>query len=246
MRSRTLLALVMSLMMRAAWAQQTIVLNSTFYAPLTSENRDGVLDRVYQQLAKRLGINIEIRRLDVSERILRNANNGIVDGDVARVAGLEKIYPDLIRVPVPVMNFEMVVFSRNVDFKVDGPESIKPYNVGVIRGWKILEKAADGARSVTALETGDQLFQMLDKNRIDIALLEKLEGLQIIHKANIKGIRVLQPSLFKGGFYLYLNKKHAAMVPHITTELGKMANEGELQHIYDSVVAQYAAIGHAN
>lgn len=240
MNTRVVLAITMSLLMSAAWAKQTIVLNSSFYAPLTSEKQDGVLDLIYQQLSKRLGIHIEIQNLTASERCLRNADSGIVDGDVARVAGLEKIYPNLMRVPVPVMKYEMVGFSRKVDFKMTGAEGIKPYNIGVVRGWKILEQAAAGAHSVTSLESADQMFMMLDKNRIDIALLEKLEGLQIIKSMDIKGVRVLQPNLYEGEFYLYLNRKHAAMIPLISAELLKMAQEGVLQHIYDSVLMRYA------
>ena len=237
MRTRALLVIAIGLLAGHARAEQTLVLNSVFYAPVTSEKRDGVLDLTYRELARRLGLRIEIRNLAAAERALINVNEGVVDGDVGRIAGLEKKYPNILSVPVPVMKFEMAVFSRHADFRVAGPESIKPYSVGLVRGWKILEEAAVGARAVTTLESAEQAMSMLEKNRVDVVLMEKLQGLRIIETMGIKGVRVLQPNLLEGFFYLYLNKKHAALIPRITVELRKMEQDGTLQRIYDSVLA---------
>lgn len=239
MKIRASLFIVGILMIGSSWAEQTLVLNSVFYSPLTSESRDGLLDQVYQELASRLGIKIEIHNLSAAERTLINVNNGVVDGDVGRILGFEKQYPNLVSVPVPVMKFEMMVFSRNVDFRVAGPDSIKPYNIGIVRGWRILELASVGAKSVTTVDSAEQMFSMLDKNRIDIALLEKLEGLQIVKSMDIKGIKILQPSLLEGYWYLYLNKKHAALIPRIAAELRKMEQDGSLKRINRSVLARY-------
>jgi polar amino acid transport system substrate-binding protein len=129
-----------------------------------------------------------------------------------------------------------------VDFKVSGSESIKPYNIGIVRGWKILELASAGAKSLTALESGEQLFGMLDATRIDLALLDKLQGLHFIKTLNLKGIKVLKPNLLEGQWYLYLNKKHEALIPRITAELRKMEQEGVIKHIYDSVLARYIRV----
>ncbi|MFA7242940.1 MAG: transporter substrate-binding domain-containing protein [Sulfuricellaceae bacterium] len=233
-------SIIIGLLIGPAWAEPILVLNSPFYAPVTSAKRDGVLDQVYLELSKRVGVTFEIHSLPAAERALINVNDGIVDGDVARVPGLEKKYPNMMRVPAPVMRYEMVVFSRDVDFKVAGADSIKPYNVGLVRGWKILEQAATGAKSVTTLESAEQMFSMLDKNRIDIALLEKLEGLQIVASMGINGIKVLQPNLLEGYWYLYLNKKHEALIPRIAAELRKMEKDGTLTRIYESVLSRYA------
>lgn len=242
MRIRALFWFTTTLLANPVQAEQRLILNSSYYAPVTSETHDGVLDLVYQELSKRLGIKIEIQNLAAAERVLLNVNEGIVDGDVGRVAGLEKKYPNMISVPIPVSKYEMVVFSRDVDFKVLGPESIKPYNVGLVRGWKILEQASTGAKSVTAVESGEQMFNMLDATRIDLALLDKLQGLHFIKTLNLKGIKILKPNLLEGQWYLYLNKKHEALIPGITVELRKMEQEGVIKQIYDSVLARYIRV----
>lgn len=240
MNKRLLFAIAAAFLISPSWAQQTLILNSSYYAPVTSETQNGVLDQVYQALSKRLGMKIEIHRLAAAERVLLNVNEGLVDGDVGRVLGLEKKYPNMVSVPVPVMKYEMVVFTRDANFNVAGVDSIKAYNVGLVRGWKILEQAATGARSVTALESAEQMFSMLDKGRIDIALLEKLQGLQTIENMKLKGIKLMQPNLLEGNWYLYLNKKHESLIPRISAELGEMERDGTLRRIYTNVLTRYS------
>ncbi len=222
-----------------SYAQTTLRLGSSYYPPITTPNKDGVIDLIYKELARRLDIKIIINELETAERVLINANRGIDDGDVSRVLGLEKNYPNLISISVPVYHYEMVVFSKDIDFKVEGVESIMPYNIGILRGWKILEKISIGAQSVTSLENSEQVFNMLEKGRIDIALFEKSQGLAILKKMGLKNIKILQPNLLEGNFHLYLHKKHKGLVPIITNELLKMQKDGTLQHIKEEVVKQY-------
>jgi hypothetical protein len=43
----------------------------------------------------------------------------------ARRGGLEAAYPNLVRVPEPVVTVEIKVFSTGLDFRVDGWDSLK-------------------------------------------------------------------------------------------------------------------------
>lgn len=135
-----------------AQAEKTLVINTAYSEPLTSADHTGALDLFYHELGKRLGIKIEIQALP-AERSLVNANSGVDDGDVSRVVGMEKIYPDLIRVPEAVMHFELVAFSRKENFKVINADSFKPYSVAIVTGWKILEKISLIPRAWIKLKT---------------------------------------------------------------------------------------------
>lgn len=223
----------------AASAEITLRLGNSRYPPIVTTAQDGVIDRIYQELSRRLGIKIIINPVESGERVLINANNGIDDGDVARGPGLEKFYPNLIRVAVPVYHYQMAVFSKDLDFTVAGADSIKPYDVGILRGWKILEDITRGARSVTSLESGEQLFTMLQKGRIDIAVFEKPQGLAILKQMKIPEIKLLQPNLLEGNFYLYLHKKHKNLLPKITSALESMQKNGTIMRINEEVFKQY-------
>lgn len=238
---RTLLVLLIgSLFAASADAKQTLLLGTSYYEPITTPAKNGVLDLVYQELGRRLNIVIEVDNHESGERVLLNANSGITDGDVGRIAGLEKRYPDLIGIHVPVYHYEMVVVSKDSHFKVAGKESIMPYNIGVLRGWKILENIASGAKTVTNLETAEQAFTMLDQGRIDIALFEKSQAMVVRKKMGLKEIKILKPNLLEGDWYLYLNKKHQAWVPVITAELLKMQKDGTIKRITEKVQGRYA------
>lgn len=222
-----------------SYAQTTLRLGSSYYPPITTPNKDGVIDLVYKELAQRLGIKIIINDLETAERVLLNANSGIDDGDVSRILGLEKIYPNLISIPVPIYHYEMVVFSKNINFKVEDAKSILPYGIGILRGWKILENISKGAQSVISLENSDQVFNMLKKGRIDIALFEKSQGLAVLKGMGLKNIKILQPNLLEGNFHLYLHKKHKSLIPKITSELSKMQEDGTIKRIKEEVLKRY-------
>jgi polar amino acid transport system substrate-binding protein len=233
------LLLIAGLTGNLAQAEVTLRLGNSRYPPIVTASQDGVIDRIYQELSRRLGIKIIIDRVETGERVLLNANSGIDDGDVGRGLGLEKRYPNLVIVPVPVYHYQMAVFSRDIDFHVAGADSIKPYDIGILLGWKILEDITRGARSVTSVESGEQLFTMLQKGRIEIAVFEKSQGLALLNKMKSPGIKLLQPSLLEGDFYLYLHKKHQDLIPAITRELKNMQKDGTIKRINEAVLKQY-------
>ncbi|MBA5608300.1 transporter substrate-binding domain-containing protein [Duganella sp. FT3S] len=216
-------------------AAPKLVLNTSFFAPITSPQHDGALDLLYAELFRRLDLAVVIQATS-AERGLLNANSGIDDGDVSRVLGIEQSYTNLVRVPEPVMRYQMVVFSRHADFTVDGAASLAPYDVGILTGWKILERSITGTRSLQKLETGRQLFAMLAMDRIDVAVIEKLEGLHFVQSMGLQDVKVLEPAYVEGDWFLYLNKKHAALAPRLAEQLRRMKRDGSYQRIFEQAL----------
>ncbi|HJV00787.1 MAG TPA: transporter substrate-binding domain-containing protein [Burkholderiaceae bacterium] len=233
---KSLLTLLAALLLALPGAAAPrLVLNSAFFAPITSPAHDGALDLLYAELFRRVGLEVVIQPAS-AERGLLNANSGIDDGDVSRVLGIEQSYPNLVRVPEPVMRYQMVVFTRHADFTVDGAASLRPYEVGILTGWKILERSITGTRSLQKLETGRQLFAMLAMDRIDVAVIEKLEGLHFVQSMGLQGVRVLAPAYVEGDWFLYLNKKHAALAPRLAEQIRLMKQDGSYQRIFDQAL----------
>ncbi|MDM8564653.1 transporter substrate-binding domain-containing protein [Candidatus Halobeggiatoa sp. HSG11] len=219
-------------------AAPKLVLNTSYTAPITAEDKSGVLDIFYQALFKRLGIEFEIQYLP-AERALVNANKGIDDGDVCRILDLDKKYSNLVRVPEVIMQYEHVIFSRKADFKVTGPDDLKPYDVGVVKGWKIIEWNTTTASTVTLVDAGEQLFSMLDKERIDLAIIERMTGMMHVKALNLENIHILEPAFLAGDWYLYLHKKHQNLVSIIDAEIRKMKNDGSHKRIFDALLKRY-------
>jgi len=219
-------------------AAQTLVLNTAYLAPVTSPDQTGYLDLVYKELGKRTGIHFVIQPLS-GERALLNANEGIDDGDVGRIAGLDKTYPNLVRVPELLMSAQLKVFSREADFVVTGADSLKPYDVAILTGWKIVERTVVGTRSLVQLETFEQMFDMLGKGRVDLAIAEEMMSREVIRKLGLRSIKTLDPALLKVDWYLYLNKKHAALVPQLEAAIRQMRQDGTLQKLQTEVLDRY-------
>lgn len=224
-------------------AGQTLVINSSYYPPFTTPEQNGFIDLLYKELGKRTGLTFKIQSLP-AERALSNANSGIDDGDVCRIAGLDKTYPNLVRVPEAVLDYKMKVFSRSVDFTVKGAESLKPYDVGILTGWKIIERTVVGTRSLSSVETVDQLIKMLQNQKVDIIVIEEMQGRAMMEKMGYTKLKILEPSLLEGDWYPYLNKQHADLILSITAAIRSMKQDGTYQRLYADTITQFRSHHH--
>ncbi len=204
-------------------------INITLTAPLGTPERQGFLDLVVTEMLHRVG-RIPDFEFAEEERGLRALDQGLDDGNLPRVAGLEKIYPNIRQVPGKVMDFNFQVFSKNHDVVIDSWESMQNYNVAFVTGWKILEKNVK-SRTITKVSTSDQLFLVLARDRTELAIYEKWQGLELIRKHGLKGIMALEPPLVTKEVFLYVNKRHEKLIPELAHALEKMKADGSYQRI---------------
>ncbi len=117
MRNGTLVGILLSLAISTnVLASDKMVIGTGLKPPLvSSETAPGFLDTLAKEVFHRLGIELEVIILP-AERALINANNGIEDGNLLRIKGLEKQYPNLIRVPEKMMNSEFVAMPSSPSF----------------------------------------------------------------------------------------------------------------------------------
>lgn len=219
----------------AVQAGGTIVINSGRKEPFCNSEGTGFYNLLVEEIFRRLGMEAETVRLP-SERALINANEGIDDGNIARIEGIEKKYTNLIRVPEKVVDFEFMVFTGGRSFAVTGWDSLRPYVVGIITGWKILERNVTGVRGLTKVKNPNQLFKLLENNRADAVVFDRWGGLWWIRGHDIN-VRLLEPPLAKRKMYIYMNKKHRDLVPQIARALRNMKRDGTYQGIYDKTLS---------
>lgn len=191
-----------------------------FYAPSMS-----ILTEAYG----RLGIDLEIQVLPL-ERSVQVANNGTVDGELFRGEIDPQEYPNLIKVPVVIAMGDLVVFTKNKTFQVNGWDSLRPYVIGTQIGLKPVEISTEGMNVKKATEW-NQLFMMLDSGRVDIVVLPRDVGMSALTDMNLSGITVLEPPVQRDLIYHYLNKKNSALVPKLTSILEQMQDEGLLTKV---------------
>lgn len=219
------LALILLLMLPVLHAEPVLIFNQTAQAPLNTEHQDGFVDELLREALKRVGYKIIIQRLP-AERGLRNANAGLIDGEMTRVKGIEKLYPNLVRIPEKIMDWEFCVFSRKTIPMKAGWESLVNKEVAFITGWKILEKNVPASASVTRTRSSEQLFTLLKINRTDFIIYERWGGNRTVLNMKLSKVRMLKPCLVTREMYSYIHKKHKLLVPLIARSLREMKKDG--------------------
>lgn len=212
-------------------------LNSGHGPPLATDEQDGFVDTLEREILRRLGHDVVIQRVP-AERSLLNVDTGIDDGNGPRIAGLTRLYPNIRQVSEPIMTYDFVAFTRDVDFVPTNWDSLRPYDTAIINGWKILEKNVVGTRSLTKVRGPEQLFALLMQGRVDVVIFEKWEGLHLIRELGLEGVRMLDPPLAQRDMYLYVNQKHEALLAPMAETLRQIKADGTYQSIFDDVLAE--------
>ena len=228
-----LLILIASLMscLNGALAENRSLTISTNNTPLDRK----ALQELSQEAFHRVGIELKLVSLP-SERSLTAANLGEVDGEGLRVAGLNSQYHNLVQVPERFVGVSFVAFSKDATINLDqGWESLKPYRVAFITGWKMFEANATGARVINKVDKPEQMFKMLDGGRVDLALYTRADGVVLARSLGLPTIAPLFPPLKDVSMYLYLNRKHEALVPKLAQALREMKVDGSYNRILSTI-----------
>lgn len=163
------------------------------------------------------------------ERFMLTANQGSVDGILFGGEDISLKYPNLEKIAVPLGFDEVVVFTKKTFFTVSGPESLRPYSIGLLIGMPEIQKMTAGMR-VEAVATPVQLFRKLDAGRTDIVVFPKLFGLKIIRELGLSSVRALPGTLDRLGLYHYLVRGNANL-PAVVKALRAMERSGRIREV---------------
>lgn len=228
-------------MLYGGWLSPTygeFVLNNVNGPPFTTAQGDGFLDIVVTEAFKRAGATVRFVTLP-PERGLRNANEGIEDGEVTRTAGIELSYKNLLPVPEKLIDWKFSAFSRipNLNIQPDW-RSLAPYTVGIIKGWKIAEKNLLGKQDVVLTGDVSQLFRLLEKERVEVIVYSREMGLAYLLTQGLHGVYILEPPLESREMFIYLHRKHAAFVSKLAESLRSLKVDGTYDRIYRESITQ--------
>jgi len=130
--------------------------NFTFSTGKGSSN--GILaESILREAYQRINIKINVKRLPPKRSVFR-ANQGKTDGELQRIYAIGKKFPNLIRVPQYLFTLDGVAFTKNVDFAVNGKESLKPYRLGIVNGQRFAEFITKDLPNTVNVKTNNQLI----------------------------------------------------------------------------------------
>lgn len=233
------LCLFLSLFSDASKADEKFVLATGATAPWgPGDNADGYLKHVALEVFRRINIEVEVIYLP-PERALVNVNNGKIDGDIFRISGIEKKYTNLIMVPEPIAIFEFTGFilSGETSINFSGWSSLETHSVGLIQGWKYYENNITTNTNIVKVSKAELLIGLLRDKKVDVILYERWMALHFAKKLNVP-LQRFKKTLAAMPMHIYLHKKHAVLVPEISSELAKMKADGTIQIIHANTLAK--------
>ena len=222
-------------------AKEKMMIGTSYKVLLSNSAQNGMLDLIAKKAFSRIGIEIELPYLP-AERSIHAANDGLHDGELNRIKGMEKMYPNLVRVDESMMDFEFVGFTKNTSINGGNWKNLEPYQVGFIKGWKILEANIGTFRNITYYHSAGDLFQGLELDRVDIILYGKLIGYAVMKDLKIDHFKVLTPAFATRKMYMYLHKKHRSKIPDLSNALKQIKQEGVYQEIVSQSLIPYKKV----
>ena len=235
MKTFLLTALLFMFLVSPIYAERVLYIGSAFEPPVSTPDQRGIVDRLVIEAFSRIGVEALITHLP-AERSLLNTSQGINDGDLIRVAGLQYQYPDMVKVHEKLIDFEFVAFTRDAQIRIHNWDDLSHYSVGIVRGWKILEEKA--AHSLlTQVDSLELLFTLLEKGRADLVIYERLAGIYAIQAMQMGNVYQLEPPLEVQPMYLYLHRAHRDLVDPLVAALQEMKQDGTFERIFADALA---------
>lgn len=216
-------------------AANEIVLNTPAGDPLTNKAQTGFIDQLVGLALSRLGYSLEVEHLP-GERALLLANSGVADGELLRIGGLEKRYPDLIPVPEKTFDMEFIAFSRNKALQIQSWDDLKNYTVAIITGWKILENNIPEGVDLIKVKNPQQLFELGSKGRADVILFSRWQGISFTRANHFDEIFPVGSPLATMEMFVYLHKSRQALVPEMAQAIRDLKQDGSYQQLFQQVL----------
>lgn len=218
-------------------SRKVLYINTAFGTPVAGS--DGFFNHLMEYLVSPLDYEVTIQT-PPAERALLLANTGIDDGDGPRIPGLTRDYPNLIRVPEPVMMVEFVAFTKRLVFDTDDWGSLAPYRVAIVRGWKILERNIRPHARLLGVKHPENLFRLLKNGRTEVAVIDRFSGRAMARSVGLEHYNLLSPPLATTPMYLYLHREHAQLIPRMTARLREAKANGVYRRL------KHERLDHAN
>lgn len=235
-------ALGLALLAAALWAApagagERLVLSSGMHEPWTNAEGTGFTNIFVAELFSRLGLKAEVTFNPAAARALQLADDGSDDGLAARIAGLEKDYPNLVRVPEPIFVNDFIAAGAAPAGGILGWDDLRPHSVAYILGWQVFDNNLPAVRELTHAKDSRQLMGLLKSGRVEYVLHERW---QAEWQARVQGVRlaVQEPPLISTPMYIYLHRRHADLVPRVAAELAAMKAQGRATAIMAQAMAR--------
>jgi len=204
----------------------------------SNEEGTGLLDLVVLEAFRRIGRPAVVTKMPIKRGEIQ-ANSGNIDGQYSRTLNAVGNLPNLVVVPEPMWRDHYVAITRQPNM-VRSWEDLEDLNVVFPRGWHVFLWRSRSFKSFIEVDTWTgSLLQMLDRGRVDAALIN-LSGYEfLVEKTGINNLYVNSPPLTKIDSYLFLHEKHRLLIPEWVEALASMKADGAFRDLCEPCAATF-------
>ena len=176
---------------------------------------------------KKAGLGLKIQPMP-GARANAAAVAGEKDGEVGRIPAYFAKNPTLVKVEPSYYYLTTAAFAKeDKGIKVASKDDLKKYKVGIVRGIAHAEAATEGLAGVQVVNDYDQLYQLIDAGRIDVAIDEGINGPLVLKRLGLKGIASVGVIANLELFTLLAPAKKD-LAPKISAAIKALKDSGEL------------------
>lgn len=160
---------------------------------------------------------------------------GDKDGEVARIATYVVKNPTLIKIEPGYYHLVSTAFAKaDQNITIKSSADLKKYRVGIVRGIAHAKVASEGVAVVEEVTTYQQMFQMLDAGRIDVAIDTGINGAYMVKKMGLADVKPVG-ELGRLELFHILAPKKSSLAPKVAATLKALKSSGDL----DRMVAKH-------
>lgn len=184
-----------------------------------------LLSAVYKQH----GYNIALIDFP-SDKALNAANEGILDGQLGRISDIERLYPNLVRLPTPLFNFNLLLINKRnkcTDCQINQFKSVSIVSNYVAATTYL--KSMNFQGDIVDVHSIKTQLALLNQNKIDsIIVLDFQLNTQV---GSLSGEEYQIQIINKTNSYHFLHNKNPELVEKISLTLQAFEKNGFLTQL---------------
>lgn len=147
-----------------------------------------------------------------------------INGEAGRLSGVLKKFTNLRKISVPIHFSELTIFTNRKDLNISDWKDLKGYEVTTRIGYKVVNTRLKGM-NLKVVQNTKAALMLIEKNRADIAILSKDDGLVAIEKFDLKNIHIVEKPIEVLPVYHMLHKRHEVLIAKLEASLREMEKE---------------------
>ena len=196
---------------------------------------DGPMDRAVREAFKRAGIPVEITNSPI-RRGMQDIEKGSADGQYPRDRAIGIASDEVVPLPITLYRSKFVAFTNSQNLEFKGRDSLRKLRVAYLAGWRIFERQRFSYGEFHFTRKMENLMGMVERQRVDIGLLEKRLLQMLMGENDLGHFRILEPPVEVLDLTLLLHHKHRALVPRLTRAFQDMISDGTMKRLCPACV----------